>query len=152
MTPDSSSEETQQLLAKLDGSGSDSEWRAIDILRTQADLPALLLDKYRKAKRLNERTACVFYSLGYAHRSRPALELGLLALRDRSKVVRYRAAMLLAIAQDPVVLPSLQSLVDAGGESAADAQAAIEAIRAMDPNLFVDRDHSGMVTLEVKRW
>ena len=140
--------ETEALLAQLDGSGSDAEWAAVKSLCAFEDLPALLLHWYGQSRKLGARASCVYHSLPYAKGNESAFKLGVIATADRSKVVRYRAAMLLAIAQNPAAIPSLEALSE-NEESRPDALAAINAIRLRNPNLFVDRDGSGQVTLNV---
>jgi hypothetical protein len=139
----------EALLGTLDGSGSDAEWAAIHELRTRSDLPELLFRQYAKSKLLGARASCVYHSVRYAATSGPALELGIAATRDRSKVVRYRAAMLLAVAQDRRAIAALQSMAEAYPASATDAAAAIAAIESGNPNRFVDRDNSGKTTLRI---
>jgi hypothetical protein len=57
--------------------------------------------------------------------------------------------MLLAVSQNPNALEPLEALL-ASGRSVEDAKAAVDAIRHRNPDLFVDRDHSGKVTLKVQ--
>jgi hypothetical protein len=142
--------EIETLLAKLDGSGSDAEWTAILQLRTLDHLPELLLAKYQRSKHFGARAACVYHCLRHASKNESAFKLGLAATEDRSKVVRNRAAMLLAVAQNAAAIPALESMKTRYKESAADAEAAIKAIKNRDPNLYVDRKNSGMVTLNIR--
>ena len=139
----------QRLLARLDGSGSDDEREAVDALRECSDLPALLLSKYQSASHANERASCLYYAARYATTSASAFELGVVALNDRSTVVRYRATLLLAVSQNRDALKPL-AVLHASGRSVEDAAAAMDAISHRDPNLFVDRDHSGKVTLSLE--
>ena len=143
------STEIDALLAQLDGSGSDSEWHAVKLLQAHANLPELLLNWYGQSRKFGARASCVYHSLRYAKDNQSAFNLGVIATGDKSKVVRYRAAMLLAIAQNPAAIPSLETLGE-NEQSRSDAQAAINAIRLRNPNLFVDRDGTGRVTLNVK--
>lgn len=138
----------EDLLAALDGSGSEAEWRAVKELRDREDLPELLLEHYRTAKNWGTRAACIYHSIRYAQESQAAFDLGVTALNDRSKVVRYRAAMLLAVAQRPDAIPWLERMV-ASGNSMKDGQAAIAAIRDENPDRYVDRDGSGRVSLNI---
>ena len=142
-------EEIEVLLSKLDGSGSDTEFSAVTALQSTGMLPALLLGKYQRSRAWQERASCVYHAIKFARESQEAFELGVNALRDKSKVVRYRAAMLLAISQRREAIPHLQQLQTLGGTSAADAKAALQAIESGNQNLFVDRDGSGMVTLQI---
>ena len=56
--------------------------------------------------------------------------------------------MLLATAQKKEAIPFLEELLE-NKESQSDAMAAIDAIKNKNQNFFVDRDHSGKVTLNV---
>lgn len=139
-----------ELLSALDGTGSDAEWKAVFELRARLkdNLPDHLLRKYRKSRRWQVRSSCVYHSLKFARTSEAAKNLGLLALHDRSKVVRYRACMLLACTQRNDVLPALSdSLSTIPSDTRDDLLAAIDAISHGNKNYFVDRDHSGMTTL-----
>src|SRR5512145_2286641 len=99
----------ESLLQRLDGSGSDDEWAAAKELRTFGNaLPELLLRKYRAAREWRVRSSCVYHALRYARECEASVTLGREAIRDRSKVVRYRACMLLAYAQRKDSLPDLR--------------------------------------------
>jgi hypothetical protein len=142
------SPDQQHLLDALDGSGSDREWSAVSRLRLLPDFPELLLERYGRATRAAERASCVYHATRYSRSSAAAFDLGILALSDRSKVVRYRAALLLAWSQNRAALVPLSDL-HARGRSVEDAKAAIESIVTGDPNRFVDREGSGKLTLVI---
>jgi hypothetical protein len=90
------------------------------------------------------RTALVYYATRYARIGDDAYELGLAALNDRSRQVRYRACGLLAYALRKEALPALQSRVTDPDPLVRDAaHAAIRAIQAGNHHLFVDRSESG---------
>ena len=146
-------EHTAALMAKLDGRGSDDEWTAVRTLRLElgAGFAGELLAAYKTAKSWRHRTSYVYHAMSVCTESNDAIALGELALFDKSKVVRYRACMLLAIAQRVSALPVLDEALSRGLDSADDYRAAIDAIRHRNPNYFVDRDHSGQVTLGVGR-
>ena len=141
------------LLSRLDGSGSNVAWNAVRELRSLPNLPYHLLRWYKNSKGFGARSACVYHAARYASSSMEARELGVLALQDKSKVVRYRAALLLAVAQDRSAIPQLEAMAarHTSNSSAADASAAIRAIMNGDPNMFVDRDGSGMITLRIEQ-
>jgi hypothetical protein len=120
----------------------------VKLLQTHANCPELLLNWYNRSRKLGPRASCVYHSLRYAKNNESTFKLGLIATGNKSKVVRYRAAMLLAVAQNPAAIPSLETMSE-NAQSRPDAQAAINAIRHRNPNLFVDRDGSGRVTLNV---
>jgi hypothetical protein len=145
-----SSSETQSLLDRLDGSGSDSEWDAVRVLRAHPEFPRLLLEKYRRSRRWAARASCVYFLLGDASSNADALALGIEALSDKSKVVRYRATMLLAYSQNREALGPLRDLAKRG-VSVEDAEAAIDAIESGNQHFFVDRTHSGMVFMNIER-
>ena len=145
-------ESEQRLLDCLDGRGSDVEWRAIQSLRQLAGdrLPELLLARYRSSRLAGPRSSCVFHATKFARSSDDAVQLGLEALQDRSKVVRYRAFGLLAYSQRRSLVDHLRAHVGAVSEaSRADLLAAIDALEQGNHHLFVDREHSGKVTWNI---
>lgn len=140
------------LLNQLDGSGSDNEYEATQALKDLGDqFPDLLLEKYRTSRKWKERSACVHYSTIYARKSEGAFVLGLEALWDKSKHVRHLACLLLSWSLREDALDELRkiekSCVD--NEFLKDIQATIDAIENQNSNYFVDRDHSGKVTLNI---
>lgn len=142
--------EIGRLLARLDGTGSDDEWAAVSKLRTiGAELPNWLLKRFRVSRGWKARTSCVFHAIRYARKSEDALALGLEAIVDRSKIVRYRGAMLLAYSQRKDALPYLRAALVRDGPGADDLLAAIDAIENENHNYFVDREHSGKMKWEV---
>ncbi len=142
----------EEKLELLDGRGSDAEYNAV---RSLSDLglefPKLLLAKYRNSKKWGERLSCVYHASKYALASDDAFELAIEALGDKSKKVRYQACLLLAIAQKAAGLKPLEALLS-DHESFDAAKAAIDAIKHKNHNYFADRDHSGMVTLNVQQY
>jgi len=152
MTEKSDEDHTRRLLEELDGSGSDREWMAVEELRRKLgdNLPCYLHQKYKLERKAAPRSSCVYHSVRYARTSQEAIELGLAAIFDRSKIVRYRGCMLLAYAQKRDVLPKLKQALEAiPRNSYDDLLAAIDAIEYENHNYFVDRDHSGLITLNV---
>jgi hypothetical protein len=144
--------DTSALLARLDGSGSKDEWEAVSALRTLGSgTPALLLQHYRVARKWQARSSCVYHAMRYARESEDAVTLGREALHDRSGPVRYRACMLLAYSLRRDLLNELrEQLMTAGPRSDRDdLEAAIDAIENGNANYFVDRDHSGKMTLTI---
>lgn len=145
-------EDIEKDLKSLDGRGSDEEYEAVRRLKDLGlEFPNLLLTKYRNSKRWGERASCVYHAAKYALASPEAFELAIEALRDKSQKVRYQACLLLSIAQKPEALQSLQELLKEPS-SAEDAKAAIDAIQHKNQHYFADRDHSGMVTLNVQQY
>jgi HEAT repeat protein len=145
-------EDFTELLEKLDGSGSDNEFNAVHELRKLGDeFPKLLLEKYRSSKKWRVRSSCVYHAIRYSRTVSDAVKLGVEALSDKSHAVRYRACMLLAYSLDQNALPNLK---EARGktthqETSQDIRATIDAIENQNSNYFVDRDHSGKMTLKV---
>lgn len=143
---------TDDLLGRLDGSGSDDEWAAVAELREGIGeaLPTHLFERYKLARRAPQRASCVYHSTRYARDSKEAVQLGIMAIRDRSKIVRYRACALLAYSLSADALPLLRvALAEAEGETRDDLLAAIDAIEHQNSNYFLDRDHSGKFTFVV---
>lgn len=145
-------EPEQKLLDSLDGRGSDDEFRAIRSLHqlVGARLPELLLARYRSSRLAGPRSSCVYHATIFARSSDDAVQLGLEALRDRSKVVRYRACGLLAYSQRRSLLDALRAHVSGIPDaSRADLLATIDALEQGNHHLFVDREHSGKVTWNI---
>jgi hypothetical protein len=143
----------EDLLARLDGSGSDTEWAAVMELRALGtEFPRLLRQRFQSSRSWKARSSCVYHAMRYAKESEDALVLGLAAIVDKAKGVRYRGAMLLAYAQKKAVLPQLRVALEslAGGPGADDLAAAIDAIENENHNYFVDRTHSGKLMLNIE--
>lgn len=144
--------ELTELLKIVDGSGSDEEYAALEKLKEFPEkLPILLLQKYQRAKKAKERSACVHHATRYAKNSQAAFELGIIALGDKSRHIRHLACLLLAWSLRKDALEKLQGAEAACGneETLEDIRAAIDAIENQNSNYFVDRAHSGMMTLNV---
>ena len=96
------------------------------------------------------RVALVFHSIRYARDSEAAFRLGIEALQDRATLVRYRACALLAYSQRKEAIPHLKGLLkNADNKTAADAKAAIDAIKRRNHHYFMDRDHSGRISWKI---
>lgn len=107
-------------------------------------------EAYPTAKRWRQRASFLYRSVRYAKESKSARELAVQALADKSREVRYRACMLLAVSQDRQVLPALRAtLSHPDAQTRADVAAAIDAIERRNHNYFVDRGHTGMINLVV---
>ena len=143
--------EIEHSLNMLDGRGSDAEYEAVKALSSLGGkFPELLLEKFRSSSKWGERASCVYHAIKYAKANDAAFQVGIEALNDKSKKVRYRACMLLAVAQRPEAIESLESLVN-DADSEDDARAAIDSIKNKNHNYFVDREHSGKITLNVSQ-
>jgi hypothetical protein len=109
-----------------------------------------MLDEYRRIRRWQERASHVVRAIRAARTSEEAFQLGVLALGDRSNVVRYWACGLLAYSLREDALPHLQPLLQHKDQrTVEDARAAIDAIRSRNHNYFRDRQHTDRITWEV---
>lgn len=117
-------------------------WQVLKVLG--ADVCPYLLAAYPNFKRWQGRVSLVFHSISYARVREEAFQLGLLALGDRSSLVRYRACSILAYSLRKDALPPLKALLTHEDvKTREDAAAAINAIQAKNHHLFVDRDRTG---------
>ncbi|MEZ0243026.1 MAG: hypothetical protein ACAH11_06590, partial [Sphingomonas sp.] len=74
------------------------------------------------------------------------------ALKDKSKLVRYRACGLLAYALRKEAIPALEAMRgDPDWQVRQSAKAAVFAIRERNHHLFIDRAGSGRAFWEVNR-
>jgi hypothetical protein len=142
-----------ELLEKLDGSGSEAESSAAAELRQLGlEFPRLLLRKFHSATVWRERASCVTYAMKYARKSDDAIALGREAVGDESRAVRYHGSMLLAYSLRKDVLPDLDSALRtrSGGPGEDDIRAAIDAIENQNHNYFLDREHTGKMFLNIE--
>lgn len=96
------------------------------------------------------RQAIISTAIKFARRSETAKQLGFMGLKDKSKRVRQCACALAAFSLEPDFLPELNTLLTTSDtESAADAEAAINAIRGQSHHLFMDRQNTGRVRWNV---
>ena len=149
-----SNAEVHALLEALDGSESDQAYDARGRLRELLgdDLPNYLLARYRSQRHWRRRTDYVYEALRYARRSEEAVNLGKLAVSDRSKMVRHRACALLAYSLRRDLLPFLEEELAKAkdGETRDDIVAAMDAIVEQNHHYFVDRNHTGDWTWNVE--
>jgi len=107
-------------------------------------LVSSMLEAYPAMRTWQGRAALLYHATRYARSSDDAFRLGLLALGDRSFLVRYRACGLLAYSLRADAMPELEALLaHRDPRTQADARAALDAIRCCNHHYFVDRDHSG---------
>jgi hypothetical protein len=142
----------EKILQQLDGKGSDKERAAIHELRDSLGtaFPDQMLSHYRNSRLKSIRASCLFYCFPNARTSNAAKELAMLALRDKSKVVRYRACQLLAYSQDRNLLGRIEQVRNSfDAESRPDLEAALDAISNQNQNFFKDREHSGSIFMEL---
>lgn len=139
-----------KLLNELDGSGSDQEFQAVNELKALDNMfPFYLAQKYKHSKSWKHRAASVYHAIKYARISDAAFTLGIDAVFDKSKVVRYRACMLLAYAQKNEAIQFLEKVYKQFKDSEEDALAAIDAIRCQNQHYFLDRNHSGKIKMNI---
>lgn len=116
--------------------------------------PQALMERYKSARRWQDRHSCVFAAIPEARNSEVARELARLALGDRSSTVRWRAHQVLAYGLDRPALPLLVEALKA--EKRADLRdsltAAITAIKEGDHNLYVNREGWDDVGWDVQPW
>jgi phosphohistidine swiveling domain-containing protein len=142
----------ENLLDKL-GQSAELEMEVIDkIKKSGYRLPYVLLQRYRHEKKWQRRDACVYYAIGYSKTDTDALQLGIEALLDKSKKVRYHAC-LLSFSLKQEAMKSLQKArsIVTDGETLENINAAIDAIENNNTNFFVDRKHAGKVFISLSK-
>ena len=142
----------EELMNCIDGSGGDREWSAVRELRCLgSEFPKILRSRFHTARSWKVRSACVYHAMRYARESEDAVVLGISAISDKAKGVRYRGAMLLAYSQRTAALPALHAAHQAYSSTgdADDLAAAIDAIQSQNHHYFLDRAHTGNTTWEV---
>ena len=113
-----------------------------------ASVIPFFVEAFPNSKQWRQRASFLYRATNYARTSEKAVELGLMALSDRSKEVRYRAYLLLACSLKTSVLPYLDTaLQSASVEDSDHIKAAIDAIQSQNHHYFVDREHSGFIKL-----
>lgn len=141
------------LVSKLDTpelSLQDQAWAEIKQLNLDIKLVPFLKEAYPTFKTWQGRAWLLHLAIRYARESEEATQLGIEALEDQSKVVRYRACSLLAYSLKTEALPHLEKLLDSSeNQTREDAAAAINAIKSQNHNLFIDRTNSGKTFWEV---
>lgn len=125
-------ERLHKYLTYLDGRSSANEYEAIAFLEASGiDVPGLLLKRYKISRRWSDRESCLRHSMKYAKTNEDAYQIGIMALRDRSKVVRNRACKLLSFAQKKAAIEYLEILLT-DPASRDDALTAIEELNNLD--------------------
>ncbi|MBI3863770.1 MAG: hypothetical protein HY290_17925 [Planctomycetia bacterium] len=140
-------DETQirELVRRLDTRDGSQEEAAWALLRPLgAGVVPYLAEFYPNAKKLEGRRAIVFHATRHARTTEAAFQLGVAALNDRASIVRYRACCILAYSLRRDAIPYLEKMLEhKDSKTAADALAAIDAIKSQNHHYFIDRDHSG---------
>jgi hypothetical protein len=75
------------------------------------DIPSLMMKRYKFSRRWADRTSCVYHCIKYAMTNEDAYQVGIIALRDKSKTVRHQACMLLSAAQKKDAIEHLEELL-----------------------------------------
>ena len=118
-------EKLHKYLAHLDGRSPGNEKIAIAKLKDQGvDIPELLAKRYEVSRRWSDRALCLSHCVEYAKTNEAAYQLGILALKDRSRTVRRTACTLLSIAQRKEAIEHLERLLSDDAIKA-DAEAVI---------------------------
>ena len=142
------------LVNQIDGKGSDIEVDAIEHLRhkTGVDFPRVMLKTFQNSRAAKIRCACITYCVPYARHFHSAVELGIIGLSDKSKVVRAEACGLLAVSLNKTAMESLYNArkCEKHPEVTEHIDAAISSIEHQDHNLFVDRDASGNIVMRIE--
>jgi hypothetical protein len=140
-------DETQikKLVRQLDPSERPQEEAAWEQLRPLgASVVPYLAEVYPNIKKMEGRRSVVFHAIRHARTTEAAFQLGVAALNDRASIVRYRACCILAYSLRGDAIPHLEKLLaHKDRKTAADALAAIDAIKSRNHHYFVGRDHSG---------
>ena len=115
--------------------------------------PAILpffLEAYPELKIYRGRSSIVYTSIKFARDFDDAVLLGIIALSDKSTIVRHNACTLLAFSLERTAIPHLKKLLNHHDKKTSDdALAAIDAIEHQNHNYFIDRSHSGTTFLNV---
>lgn len=115
------------------------------------DVPKTLLKHYRQSRGWRARLSCVYFAVPYARTNDDVAKLGIEALNDKPRKVRYRACSLLAYSLREDVLTYLRSMLNHDDSiTVADVRAAIECIEAKNHHWFMDRGHTGRVKWTVE--
>ena len=119
-------EKLHEYLAFLDGRSSAGMQEGIEKLEALGiDIPSLMMKQYKISRRWADRTSCVYHCIKYAKTHEDAYQVGIIALRDKSKTVRHQACMLLSAAQKKEAIVDLEELLS-DETSRDDAVAAID--------------------------
>ena len=117
-----------EYLAYLDGRSSAGMQEGIEKLEALGvDIPGLMMKRYKFSRRWADRTSCVYHCIKYAKTSEDAYQIGIIALKDKSKTVRHQACILLSAAQNKDAIEHLEELLS-DEASRDDASAAIDVL------------------------
>jgi hypothetical protein len=139
--PDDEQRRIRDVLRRFDSADAatrDEAWKQLPAGR--AALP-FLREAFPQTRRMEARISMVYEATFFARVSEDAFQLGLLALRDRSKYVRDRACGVLAYSLRDDALPALRPLLRAVDElTCKAAEGAVDAIKHQSHHLYWDQD------------
>ena len=151
MTTSMSEVEIKLLVSQMDTADSTVEeatWEKLRPLR-ECVVP-YLLEFFPNAKKWQGRRTIVYHALKYARTSEAAFQLGIVAIKDKATMVRYRGCCVLAYSLRKDAIPHLTELLKhEDKKSVEDARAAIDAIKNQNHHYFRDRDHTGKIVWNV---
>ena len=140
----------RELVADIAGATANAEPAWEEVAPMGSSILPFFAEAFPRARKWQGRVALVFHCIRHARTSPVAFDLGLLALQDKSYMVRYRACGLLAYSLRKEALPELtRLLIHSDSRTVEDAAAAISAIENQNHHLFIDRAHSGSSFWEV---
>ncbi len=136
--------DVRALARARDAFAEDEAWAA---LRRYGDAVApVLAAEYDHASGAEARAHLIHHSIPFARRRTESYRLGLRALDDMAKQVRYEACALLAYAQRPEAMPALEALLDHEDlDTRDDAIAALVALETGNHHYFRDRDRTDAI-------
>jgi HEAT repeat protein len=143
--------EVANLIRRLDA----KNWGEVEDVREELVLLGrnifpVALEIFPELRGYKARNALVYTATKFALVETDAVKLALTALQDKSAAVRYQACMLLAVAGRYDTIAHLENLLEhKSNKTREDAQAAINAIKANNHDLFLDRDGWGRLHLNI---
>jgi hypothetical protein len=141
----------QDLVSRLDTANEREQEQAWEQLRPLGkEVLPFFLEIFPGMKKWQGRGALLYHATKFARDSEVSLALALMALNDRSRIVRYRALGLLAYSLKSDVIPYIEPLLNHQDRNTAeDARAAIDSIMHNTHHYFIDRAHSGQIFWEI---
>jgi hypothetical protein len=113
------------------------------------DLLALLAEAFPQIRKSEGRASIMRYVGKFSRENNSVFGMGIIALRDRSWIVRHYGCASLAYSLRDDALPALSALLKhPDHRTVADTRAAIDAIKSKNHYFFMDRDHSGKIRWE----
>jgi hypothetical protein len=127
-------EGVHEYLAYLDGRSPAGVQEGIEKLEALGvDIPNLMMKRYKFSRRWADRASCVHHCMKYAETNEDAYQVGIIALRDKSKTVRHQACLLLSAASKKDAIEHLEKLLS-DAASRDDAAAAIDVLLNLNHN------------------